>query len=364
MATVTPGVVFPQGTTFNYPGGSAAAPTTPYSGTFIPTLWSGKLTAKFYKTTIFGEISNTDYQGESSGMGDRVIINTIPDLTIKDYKLGGNLEYEMPQGETIDLVIDRGKYFAFQVNDLLELQSKPNLMSMFTDDATERMKIAIDSDLLYRTFFNPDGSWNSYSPTRDNAYGAIDERNMGASAGRESGEYNMGTDDAPVALTGANIIEKITAMSTILDEANVPQEGRFLVISPRERHILMQSNLAQAQFMGDQKSIIRNGKIGMIDRFTIYVSNQLPKAAAGKTWDNTTVWKEPGLGEGQTSTKAALKRHLIFAGHKSAITFASQFTKTEHLRNPQDFGDLVRGLNVYGSKVIKGDALVPMVVSG
>ena len=61
---------------------------------------------------------------------------------------------------------------------------------------------------------------------------------------------------------------------------------------------------------------------------------------------------------------AALKRHLIFAGHKSAITFASQFTKTEHLRNPQDFGDLVRGLNVYGSKVIKGDALVPMVVSG
>lgn len=133
-------------------GRQCSCPTTPYSGTFIPTLWSGKLTAKFYKTTIFGEISNTDYQGEISGMGDRVIINTIPDLTIKDYKLGGNLEYEMPQGETIDLVIDRGKYFAFHVNDLLELQSKPNLMSMFTDDATERMKISIDSDLLYRTF--------------------------------------------------------------------------------------------------------------------------------------------------------------------------------------------------------------------
>ena len=364
MATVTPGVVFPQGTTFNYPGGSAAAPTTPYSGTFIPTLWSGKLTAKFYKTTIFGEISNTDYQGEISNVGDRVIINTVPDIVIKDYKLGGNLEYDMPQGETIDMVIDRGKYFAFQVNDIMELQSKPSLMNMFTDDATERMRIAIDSDLLYKTFFMPDGSWNMYDPTRDNAYGAIDSRNAGKTAGRESGEYDMGTDDAPVALTGSNIIEKITAMATILDEANVPQEGRFLVVSPRERHILMQSNLAQAQFMGDQKSIIRNGKIGTIDRFTVYVTNQLPKALAGKSWNNTTVWKDPDAQEGQTSTKAALKRHLIFAGHKSGITFASQFTKTEHLRNPQDFGDLVRGLNVYGTKVIKGDAIVPMVVQG
>lgn len=187
---------------------------------------------------------------------------------------------------------------------------------------------------------------------------------MGEKAGRESNAYNMGTDDAPVALTGANIIDKITAMSTILDEANVPQEGRFLVISPQERHILMQSNLAQAQFMGDQKSIIRNGKIGTIDRFTVYVTNQLPRALAGKTWNNTTAWTDPNPPASGTSSKAAVARHLIFAGHKSGITFASQFTKTETLRNPQDFGDLVRGLNVYGSKVIKGDALVPMVVLG
>lgn len=351
MATVTPGVVFPQGNTFNYPGGSAPAPTTPYSGTFIPTLWSGKLTAKFYKTTIFGEIANTDYQGEIANMGDRVIINTTPDLTIRDYKLGGNLEYEMPQGETIDLIIDRGKYFAFQVNDLLELQSKPNLMGMLTDDATERMKIAIDSDLLMKTFFNPDGSWNVYSPTRDNAYGAIDLRNCGEGAGRDSQSFDMGTDAKPIVMTGDNVLEQITAMSTILDEANVPQEGRYLVISPLERHVLMRSNLAQAQFMGDQKSIIRNGKIGTIDRFTIYVSNQLPRAKAGAAFAEG----------GPTGEKA---RHLIFAGHKSAITFASQFTKTEHLRNPQDFGDLVRGLNIYGSKVIKGDALVPMIVAG
>jgi hypothetical protein len=352
MATLTPGVVYPQNSAFTYPGGSAPAPTTPYSGTFIPTLWSGKLAQKFYKTSIFGEIANTDWQGEINGIGDKVIINTIPDLSITDYKLGGPIQYQIPEGQTIELVIDTGKLFAFQVNDLLELQSKPNLMNMFTDDATERMKLVIDKDVIYRSFFNDKGVLNTIETDKENVYDKIDARNTGAAAGRDSGNYNMGTDTTPVALTGANILEQITAMSSILDEANVPQEGRYLVISPYERHVLMQSNLAQAQFMGDNKSIIRNGKIGQIDRFTIYVSNQLPRTAAGKAWDNTT------------AAEGAAKRHLIFAGHKSAITFASQFVKTETLRNPQDFGDLIRGLNVYGTKVVKGDALVPMIIAG
>jgi hypothetical protein len=124
-----------------------------------------------------------------------------------------------------------------------------------------------------------------------------------------------------------------------------------LVITPTERQILMQSNLAQAQFMGDPSSILRNGKIGMIDRFTVYVSNLTPRANADEDWTG-------GADSG------AAKRHAIIAGHKSAITFASQIAKVESLQNPNDFGTLIRGLNVYGYKVVQPEALALLVAAG
>lgn len=339
MATITPAVTYPVNSGgFNTPGGQVAYAGTAYSGTFIPSLWSGKMAQKFYATTVFGEIANTDWQGEIHAMGDRVIINTIPSITINAYEIGMNLQYEVPAPSTVSLTIDKGKYFGVNVNDVLEYQSKPKLMDMFTNDASQQMKIKIDKDLLY-TNFNQGAA-----------------ANMGATAGLV-GDYNMGTDAAPVSLTGANILQKIVEMSTILDEQNVPEDGRYLVISPYERQLLMQSNLAQAQFMGDSTSMVRNGRIGTIDRFTVYVSNQLPTGAAGRTWLNPNTGTDSADG-------TALKRHAVLAGHKSAITFASQITKVETLQNPNDFGQLVRGLNVYGSKVVTGQALTMMVVSG
>jgi hypothetical protein len=143
----------------------------------------------------------------------------------------------------------------------------------------------------------------------------------------------------------------------VLDEANVPETDRWLIITPTERQILMQSNLAQAQFMGDSASVLRNGKIGMIDRFTVYVSNLVPRGAAGKTWMN------PNTGTDANSS-SAVKRHAVIAGHKSAITFASQIAKVESLQNPNDFGTLVRGLNVYGTSVVQPKGLALLVAAG
>jgi hypothetical protein len=303
-----------------------------YSGTFIPTLWSSKLIAKFYAATVFGEIANTDYEGEISGQGDKVVINTIPSITIRDYVVGQNLTYEVPAGATVELLIDKGKYFGFRVSDVLEHQSKPNLMSMFSDDAAQQMKVTIDREVL-KGVFNQGAA-----------------QNMGATAGRISAGYNLGTDTAPVALTGANILATITNMASVLDEQNVPESDRFLVISPAIRTVLMQSNLANAMFIGDSTSMQRNGKIGTIDRFTVYVSNQLPRGAAGQDWS------------GNASAGTA-KREAMMAGHKTAITFASQITKVEDLVDQNDFGKLVRGLNVYGYKVIKPESLALAVVS-
>lgn len=308
------------------------------SGSFIPTLWSAKLNQKFYKATVFGEIANTSYEGEISGRGDKVVINNRPDITINDYQVGTSLSYQVPTPSTVELPIDRAKYFAFQVNDVVAYQSQPKLMDMFSDDASMQMKISIDSSVLLGTA-TKQGIWND-----------VPAANQGATAGAISGGYNLGTATAPVALTAANVLATLTALAGALDEQNIPETDRWLVIDPLTRQILMQSNLAQAQFMGDDKSMVRNGKIGMIDRFTVYVSNQLPKAAATQDY----------FGAAAAGTA---KRRLILAGHKSAVTFASQMTKMETVRNPSDFGDYIRGLNVYGWKTIIPTGLASALVA-
>lgn len=342
MSTITAAATYPINSGgFNTPAGQVAYGGTAYSGTFIPALWSGKLAQKFYAATVFGEIANTDWQGDITGMGDTVVINTIPTITISAYSVGQNLAYQVPTPSTITLTINKGYYFGVNVNNVLELQSKPKLMDLFTNDASMQMKINIDKDVLSGTFNQGSAS------------------NYGATAGAVSGAFNLGVDTSAVTLTPANIIQYITSLSSVLDEANVPETDRFLVISPTERQLLMQSPLAQAQFMGDPTSILRNGKIGTIDRFTIYVSNLIPRGAAGYTW-NTAANSYNSV----TVSSGAVKRHAVIAGHKSAISFAAQIAKVETLQNPNDFGTLVRGLNIYGYQVTQTSGLSYLTVAG
>lgn len=323
-------------------GGFATNP--PYSGNFIQTVWSAKLNAKFYKASVYGEIANTDWEGDISSMGDKVVINTAPTLIIDKYVVGTNLTYRVPVPNAQELSIDKGRYFAFQINDVLGYQAQPNLIDMFATDAAEQMRIAIDSEVIYGTIFGAN----------------IVAANKGATAGANSGAYNLGTDAAPVALTSVNVLQKILELASVLDEQNIPSEDRWLLIDPATRALLMQSNLAQAQFMGDSVSTVRNGKIGMIDRFTVYVTNQLPYAAAG----TATPWFS-GDGSESTvpSTGAVAKRRAIVAGHKAGITFASQITKMETVRNNLDFGDYIRSLNVYGFRSVKPDAMAILIAA-
>lgn len=337
MSTITPGVTIPVAAPFNT--------STAYSGTFIPTLWSSKLNAKFYAATVFGEIANTTWEGEISGMGDKVIINQIPDIAISTYVPGAGLTYQVPTPSVLELQIDQGKYFAFQVNDLLAMQSQPKLMDTFSNDASMQMKIQVDSNVIYNTFTGAAAA------------------NKGAAAGIKSGNYNLGAEGTPFQLgaSSTSAVSLITSLAAVLDEQSVPETDRFLLISPADRQVLMNSNMSQAYLTGDSQSILRNGKIGMIDRFTVYVSNQLPwLAASGTQW-------QPGAGAATESslisaTTNANKRRAIIAGHKAGITFASNMTKLETVRNPSDFGDFIRGVNVYGFKVVKPEALALAVV--
>ena len=327
-----------------YPVAGSFVTTPSYSGTFIPALWSGKLNAKFYNATLFTEIANTAWEGEISGIGDTIIINNIPDITIQPYTPGTNLTYQVPTPNTLTMIVDQGQYFAFQVNDLLDLQSKPNLVDTFTNDAALQMKVRIDSQVLYNTVFNT-------------AYATQATGNFGATAGKNSQSYNLGTDTSPVALTSSNVLQLITSLSAVLDEQNVPESDRWLAIDPTTRQVLMNSNLGQAQFMGDSESMIRSGYIGIIDRFKVYVTNNMPRGAAAQTFKSAD-----GLTGGSVSG-SAVKRRAIFAGHRTAISFASQMTKMETVRNPNDFGDYIRGLNVYGHKLVKPEGLAVAVVA-
>lgn len=337
MATITAGAVYPV------TGGQATA--TPQSGTFIPTIWSAKLAAKFYTTSTIADITNRDWEGDIKNMGDKVIINQIPDLAIANYVAGAGISYQSPTPSTIEMVVDKGKSFAFRLNDVMAYQAQPNLMDMFSNDASEQMKIGIDSNVLFNVF-------------DDAATG-----NYGATAGVRSSAIVLGTTatSGAIDLATTNALTVILRLATVLDEQNVPESDRFVLIDPMTRLNLMGSNLAQAYFTGDDTSIVRNGRIGAIDRFTVYVTNNLPYIPTSQTYWKSGAGDETG---GTVTNSESFLRRCIIAGHRSAISFATQITKTETLRDPNDFGDLVRGLQVYGFKTTKPEALAYAVVKG
>jgi hypothetical protein len=289
-----------------------------YSGNFIPEIWSGKLIENFYDATVLAAISNTNYEGEIRRMGDTVNIRTTPEITIKTYVKGQTLSVENPDKPKIQLVIDKGEYFACIEDDVDKVQSDVNMMDTWSKDASERMKIKIDQRVL--TDILPD----------------ISALNKGATAGRITGNINLGTTGTPVAITKSNVLDYIVDMGTVLDEANAPEGDRFLIIPAKMAGMIKKSDLKDASLTGDSVSVLRNGRLGLIDRFTLYMSHNL-SVTSGK--------------------------FSIIAGHKMGFTFASQMTEMESIRAESTFGNVIRGLQVYGYKVVKPEALSQGIVT-
>lgn len=295
----------------------AGAGVDAYVGKFIPEVWSGKLLVKFYLATCLTEITNNDWEGEIKDVGDKVKIRSIPTVTIRNYQKGQVLQTERPGTTVTELNIDQGRYWAVVVDDIDAVQSDIKLMDQFGQDAAEQMKIEVEA-AVFGTVFSK-----------------AHAKNQGANAGAKSGGINLGAAGAPLQITKANVLDWIVDMGLVLDEQNVPETGRWLVIPAWVAGMIKKSDLKQAYMTGDDVSVLRNGKLGMIDRFTLYSSNNLPQAVDG----------------------AALA-YEVMAGTRDAISFASQITKTETLRTETTFGDLLRGLNVFGFEVTKPEALV------
>lgn len=292
-----------------------------YTGNFIPEIWSSKLILNFYDATVLAAISNTDYEGEITSYGDKVNIRTTPQITIRPYVKGMQLQVERPDKPKIALNIDQGDYFAAVEDDVDRIQADVNLMDAWSRDASEQMKITIDSKVL--TGIIP----------------SISALNQGAGAGRISANINMGVAGAPLQLTKTNVVDAIIDSGQVLDEANVPETDRFLVIPAWVAAMIKKSDLKDASLTGDSQTPLRNGRIGMIDRYTIYVSHNL----------NNVI---------DTGNRA----FSALGGHKMGLTFASQMTNMESLRAESTFGTLIRGLQVYGYQVVKPEALVRLYI--
>jgi len=326
-------MAFPIGTPW-----SGATPAPAYSGIFIPEIWSGKLVEKFYAATVLGAIANTDYEGEIRNQGDLVKIRTRPTITISNYQSDQDLTVQRPSSNLIELLIDQGKYFNLALDDVMEIQSDIDLLSTWAEDAAEQMKISVDTDVL-----------NALAIVTNTDIAAA---NRSDGSGAISGDINLGDYGAPIFVNSAAqgdglggdasndraIIDFITDMGQVLDEQNIPETGRWLIIPAWLAARIKRSELRDASLSGDGTSILRNGRIGMIDRFTLYLSNLLlPQGGYADEWP------------------------LLF-GTSAALTFASQFTKMETIRSERSFSNLLRGLQVFGFRVVNGVAMGRAVV--
>ena len=262
---------------------------------FIPEIFSKKLQAKFYANTVLAEVTTNEYEGEISGQGDKVNIRTVPAVTVADYT--GSLSYADVTSGTVELNINKAKSYAFKVDDILRQQADIDFMNAAAEDAAQNMKIAIQQDVF---------------------------ANVGA------GSSLTDVNSSEAGTNAGNILGHILTAGRTLDENNIPETERFMIIDPATAAIIKNSDLKQAYLTGDAESPIRNGNIGMIDRFTVYVSNNLPSSGSVTT----------GL-----------------FGHPKAVAYASQMTNTETVRLESSFGDGVRGLAVYGYKVVVPTAI-------
>lgn len=299
---------------------SGGYPDYSSSGTigFIPEVWSGKLVQKFYAATVFGSICSTEYEGEIKGFGDNIIIRTVPDVSVSDYTINSGFtpaDYQVPQSTLVELPINKAKKFLYRINTVDRAQSDLDLASVFADEASMKLKIEMDRDLLANVLTD------------------VATANQGTAAGVISGNLNLGSDAAPVQITASNVLGHILDHAQALDEQNVSDEGRWMILPTWMIQLLKESDLKQVQITGDDKSTYRSGIVGVVDRYTIYRSNLL------------------------TVTDAATDYTNIISGHKAGLAWASQIVEMEQVPNYADFGYLVRGLCVYGFKGIEGKYL-------
>ncbi|WP_027633065.1 P22 phage major capsid protein family protein [Clostridium hydrogeniformans] len=266
---------------------------------FIPQIWSARLLANLDKKLVYANAVNRDYEGEIKSFGDTVKINKMGNVTVKDYKDGKIDDPEELSSEQTILTIDQAKYFNFKVDDVDRAQANVKLVDKGMERASYAIQDVIDQYIA----------------------GLVKDANI-----------KMGNNTTPIEVTVSNAYDILVDLGVKLDEKNVPRTGRFVILPPFYLGLIAKD----PRFTKEYK-VLENGLVegASVSGFSIRMSNNVP-VNAGK--------------------------YNIMAGTDMAISFAGQVTEIEAYRPEKSFSDAMKGLYVYGTKVVQPDCLANLTV--
>ena len=308
------------------------------SGNFQAEIYSQKVLKFFRRASVVEDITNTDYAGEIENYGDTVRIIKEPTVSISAYTRGAVVTPQDLADDEITLEVDQAQAFAFKVDDIEERQSHVNFEAMATSSGAFSLKRNYDKNVLQAM---------------------LDGAGIKGASGSIETDSNLGTAGTPVTVTGSDagddVVNLMALMARKLDEQDVPEENRWFVAPPRVYENLYKAGakIVEVQVTGDNVSPLRNGLVTnqKIMGFTLYKSNALRQSADATT--TTDMVSVSGVGTGE---------NVVLAGHISACATANSIAKTEVIRDPDSFADVVRGLHVYGRKVLRPESLVLGIV--
>ncbi len=277
--------------------------------TFIPKIWDARLLYHLDKQHVFARLVNRMYEGEIREYGDTVHINQIGDISIKDYTKGADIAApdDLTTTEQL-LVIDQAKYFNFGIDDVDAAQVRAPLM----DAAMQRA-----------------------------AYGLADVTDQFVAKTMADGAgIKLGDTGSPIALTKTNAYDTLVQLKTLMDKANVPRDGRWIVVPPEFEGLILQDTRFATSFGDVANYRLVEGIVAKAAGFDIYVSNNVP-----------------------VGTSADAGKYSIIASNNMSTTYAEQILKTEAFRPEKSFKDAIKGLHVYGAKVTQGGAVAKLTAT-
>jgi hypothetical protein len=279
--------------------------------TFIPTIWSARLLQNLQNALVYGQagVINRDYEGEIRDVGNTVKIHSIGAVTVGSYTKNTNMSApETLTDAELSLLIDQSKYFNFQIDDIDKAQTKPKVMSEAMREAGYALANVADAYIA-------------------SLYTGIDSGNaIGTTAAPKT---DLGTAGAPYSY--------LVDLAVLLDEDKVPTTGRWVVVPPWFHGLLLKDSQFVASGGSQAEATLRNGIVGEAAGFSIIKSNNVP---------NTT------------STK-----YRIIAGHAQAWSYAEQINSVEAYRPELRFADAVKGLHLYGAKIVRPTSLAVLVAN-
>jgi len=337
------------------------------NGNFSPIIYSKQVQLAFRKSTVCGDITNSDYFGEISAQGDTVKIIKEPEISVKEYSRGTQVTAQDLDDEDFTLVIDKANYFAFKMDDIEEAHSHVNFMDLATNRAAYRLADNHDQEVL--------GYMSGYAQADQHAVAtALNTTVNGTKAVTSAGANELlasmqlhkgdfgnitttsaGTHSIPVTarMPGATSLPTATVspamvisrMKRLLDQQQVDSQGRWLVVDPVFMEILADEDSRLMQSDWGEAGGLRNGlTLNNFHGFRVYTSSNLPAV---------------GTGSGTSGTANQLTNFgVIVAGHDSSVATAEQINKTETYRDPDSFADIVRGMHLYGRKILRPEAIV------